>query len=227
MWWIRTLLISCLLWIIWLLFTYQLCPLIIRIFLWCRIIWVDICIMNWSINKFFIVILLLWRCLFFNLCFIVKLSWAPIEVICIIFVLFNFIFTFQSVCTNNSSISLVSFKKISFRSWWSSHLLMFWRRLWFCDYSSTSNFSFCNFLLKKFFKCFLFFNNRNIINPKWIQSCWVRLISLIRIILTIFTIFIILLSKMNFTISSLACNINWILRLIELTIKLIIICLLI
>lgn len=189
-------------------------------------IWIDICIMNGSINKFIIIILLLLRRLFFNLSFIIILIWAPIEIISIIFILFYFIFTFQSVCTYHCSITLVSFKKISFRSWGSSHLLMFWRRFWFCNYSSTSIFTFCNFFLKKFLKSFWFFNNRNIINSKRIQPCWINLIALIRII-TIFSIFIILISEINFTISGLACNINWILRLIKLTIKLIIICLLI
>jgi hypothetical protein len=133
--------------------------------LWCRNIWVNVC-MNRSTNKFFIIILLLWRSLFFILWLINILIWAPIKIICIIFILFSFISTFHYVCVNNSSISLVSFKKISFGNRWSSHLLMFWGRLRLCNYSTASIFSFCDFLLKKFLKSLWLFNNWNIINPE-------------------------------------------------------------
>jgi hypothetical protein len=131
----------------------------------CRKIWVNDCMYRCA-NKFFIVILLLWRSLFFILWLINILVWAPIKIICIIFVLFSFIFTFHSVCADDSSISLVSFKKISFRNRWSSHLLMFWGRFRLCNYSTASIFSFCDFFLEKFLKSLWLFNNWNIINPE-------------------------------------------------------------
>lgn len=131
----------------------------VRIFLGCGNIWVYVC-MNGSPYEF-ISVLLLRLNLFF--CLRLVLIWAPIKIICIIFILFCFIFTFHSVCAYNSSISLVSFKKVSFRSRWPSHLLMFWRRFRLCNYSSASIFPFSYFFFKKLLESFRFFNNWNII----------------------------------------------------------------
>lgn len=157
--WVWTFLISCLLWIIRLLFTCKLCPLGVRIFLSCGKILINI-LLNGCSNKFFIV-LLLSLCLFLDLWFI--LIWTTVEIISIIFILFCFIFTFQSVRAYNSPVALVSFEKISFRNWWSPHLLVLWGGLWLCNNASTSVFSLRYFLLKQFLKCFRLFNYRNII----------------------------------------------------------------